>query len=134
MRGQQVHYMPEFKKRLYECVLASDIDVTVLASKCGISRGSLHDYLYTERIPGTFILMRLCEVLNVSADYLIFGRGKAPKYIKKVVVQKKLSEEELRERKYRYNQKYYYSHREEMLDRAKKYRDLNKEKGITNAG
>lgn len=120
--------MPEFKQRLAEVCLESGIEITELAEKCQISRSTLYGYIYYDTVPSTFHLMKLCECLKVSADYLIFGKGEKPVF-KPQREKIERTDAEIKARKREYNRKFYYLHHSEMLERAKMYREKAKVMG-----
>ncbi len=69
------YYQPEgFSKRLYECVIATGLSVHDFAKRCDLAPPSIYAYFYNERTPNITALARMCKTLNVSADYLLFGK------------------------------------------------------------
>lgn len=44
------------------------------AKRVGIGRTTLYTYLNGESSPHATTLARMCSILGVSADYLLFGR------------------------------------------------------------
>lgn len=69
------HYPPEgFTERLYDTVLKSGLEITEISRKTGISRSSVYAYVINGYAPNITALAKLCKVLGVSADYLLFGK------------------------------------------------------------
>lgn len=71
-----VHQYPPtgFSERLYDTWLKSGLEITELSRKSGVSRTSVYCYIYNGIAPNISALAKLCKVLNVSADYLLFGK------------------------------------------------------------
>ena len=65
-----------FRKRLHDTYLKSDITQVELSKKIGCNRKTLCNWLYNDERESVIILKKLCEALNVSADYLLFGEKK----------------------------------------------------------
>lgn len=69
------HIQPEeFSKRLYDTYIKSGLEVSAIAKRTGLSRSSVYGYMYYGITPHINALAKLCKVLNVSADYLLFGK------------------------------------------------------------
>jgi transcriptional regulator with XRE-family HTH domain len=67
-----------FVKRLREEMLKRGFDadgrgVLSFANKFGIKASSLHAWLKERNLPNAEQLINLCDKLNCSADYLLFG-------------------------------------------------------------
>lgn len=62
-----------FAKRLNNAFLASGLSQAKLAEKIGVERKTVINYLYGVSEPQASILGKICKILNVSADYLLFG-------------------------------------------------------------
>lgn len=60
-----------FRKRLREEIQQSQITTTELAKKVGVSPEMITQYYTTKKLPKLDTFTRLCEALNVSADYLL---------------------------------------------------------------
>lgn len=73
MAGIKQYTQTEFGKRLYDKILEKDITFTSLSKITGISRTLIYAYIYDCVNPSVVQLVKLCSVLNVSADYLLFG-------------------------------------------------------------
>lgn len=65
-----------FAKRLREVINRSGETIKETARRCDMSRPALAKYLDPKNptLPGAYNLSTLCQVLNVSADYLLFGK------------------------------------------------------------
>ncbi len=59
-----------FRQRLREEIQQSQITTTELAKKVGVSP-EITQYYTTKKLPKLDTFTRLCEALNVSADYLL---------------------------------------------------------------
>lgn len=69
-------YAPqEFVERLHNEIYRSGKTLEALAGEVGVARKTLRDYSNGVCMPNSLTLMRLCKALNVSADYLLFGKG-----------------------------------------------------------
>lgn len=72
--GSVKHYPPEgFTERLYETVLKSGLEITEISRKTGIPRTSVYCYVLNGTVPNVTVLAKMCKLLGVSADYLLFG-------------------------------------------------------------
>ena len=60
-----------FRQRLREEIQQSQITTTELAKKVGVSPEMITQYYTTKKSPKLDTFTRLCEALNVSADYLL---------------------------------------------------------------
>ncbi len=60
-----------FRQRLREEIQQSQITTTELAKKVGVSPEMITQYYTTKKLPKLDTFTRLCEALNVSADYLL---------------------------------------------------------------
>lgn len=63
-----------FPERLNQAIYDRGLTKAGVAREIGVDRKSIILYTYGESTPDVTVLRRLCTVLNVSADYLIFGR------------------------------------------------------------
>lgn len=66
--------MKDFSERLW--ILQEDRTIAKFADDLGITRSTMGHYLRGERIPDIATFAKICEVCNVSADWLI-GRSEA---------------------------------------------------------
>lgn len=67
-------YMPPgFSKRLSDIILSSNMTITEIAKRAGVARSLIYHYAYDGVVPSSASLAKLCLVLHVSADYLLFG-------------------------------------------------------------
>lgn len=69
------HYptMEGFTDRLDEKIYESGLQIKQVASRCGISRNTLYDIINGYTMPNACVLAKMCKVLHVSADYMLFG-------------------------------------------------------------
>lgn len=66
-----------FADRLTDAMREKNINITQLAEKVGMERKSVSGYVNGYGMPNALVFARMCKVLKVSADYLLFGeRGK----------------------------------------------------------
>ena len=73
--GSVKHYPPEgFTERLYESVIKSGLEITKISRTTGIPRTSLYAYVFDGVVPNITVLAKMCKLLGVSADYLLFGK------------------------------------------------------------
>lgn len=63
--------MNKFKERLNEILNENGISQVALAKKIEMSQGVVNNYCTGKREPTLDVLMRICEVLEISADYLL---------------------------------------------------------------
>lgn len=69
------HYPPEgYAERLADAVLQSGKTITELANEAEISRSGMYGYIYNGNCPNITTFARICKSLNVSADWLLFGK------------------------------------------------------------
>ena len=70
------HKAPEgFQERLKKAVYDSGLSLNEIERRSGVAHSSLSSYMTKDYSPTVFSLARLCIVLKVSADYLLFGKG-----------------------------------------------------------
>lgn len=62
-----------FADRLAKTMHDKEINNTQLAYKIGMERKSVSYWVNGYSMPNSLILARICKVLDVSADYLLFG-------------------------------------------------------------
>lgn len=79
MSNIKVYQPKDFKNRLYGAWIASQLTMSELSRKSGIGASTLYAYMYGDVTPNITYLVALCEILKVSADYLLFGKGEPPK-------------------------------------------------------
>lgn len=60
-----------FAERLNEAIWASDMDISEICRRTGISRSCMWSYRYTATMPPSGNLAKIAVVLGVSADYLL---------------------------------------------------------------
>lgn len=63
-----------FPERLDQAIYDRGLTKAGVAREIGVDRKSIISYTYGDSTPDVDILRRLCTVLSVSADYLIFGK------------------------------------------------------------
>lgn len=64
-----------FPERLRESWTASGLTQGEIAQRIGTKRKAFCSYINARSMPDALRLACLCAVFNVSADYLLFGRG-----------------------------------------------------------
>lgn len=64
---------PGFTERLRDAILSSGMMITEIAEQTKLSRPLIYSYAYDGVVPSTTSLYKLCLVLHISADYLLFG-------------------------------------------------------------
>ena len=62
-----------FADRLSKSMKTKNINNTKLAEMIGMERKAVSMWVNGYSMPNSLILARMCKVLNVSADYLLFG-------------------------------------------------------------
>ena len=62
-----------FADRLSKSMKTKNINYTKLAEMIGMERKTVSMWVNGYSMPNSLILARMCKVLNVSADYLLFG-------------------------------------------------------------
>lgn len=71
------NYPPEgFTERLNEAIYKSGLRPVEIQRKARISESCFYYYMRGDTTPSLMTLVNLCRVLDVSADYLLFGRVK----------------------------------------------------------
>ena len=63
-----------FSERLQESFRASGMTVVDFAGKIGKERKVVYAYINADAQPDTYPLARICIALDVSADWLLFGK------------------------------------------------------------
>ncbi|MCM1438361.1 MAG: helix-turn-helix domain-containing protein [Roseburia sp.] len=63
--------MNKFRERLNEILKENCVSQVMLAKKTGMSQGVVNNYCTGKREPTLDVLIRICEVLEVSSDYLL---------------------------------------------------------------
>lgn len=77
-QSEKQMYWEQFSKRLIALLDKKKMTRSEFAEKMGVTCVSVTHWLNDGRIPSTFYLNKMCDVLKVSADYLI-GRKKGEK-------------------------------------------------------
>lgn len=62
-----------FSDRLNQILYDRNISAQKLAKLVGMERKTVYTWTNGYSMPNSLILARICKVLNVSADYLLFG-------------------------------------------------------------
>ena len=62
-----------FAERLNQALYERNISGQKLAKLVGMERKTVYMWTNGDVMPNSLILERICKVLNVSADYLLFG-------------------------------------------------------------
>lgn len=63
--------MNKFAERLNEALSDNDISQNALAQKIPMSQSVVNNYCTGKREPSLDVLISICKILNVSADYLL---------------------------------------------------------------
>ena len=63
-----------FSERLYNAWVNSGLDLTELSRRSGVARSSLYYYMYDGVSPNISVFARICKVLKVSSDFILFGK------------------------------------------------------------
>ena len=64
-----------FDRRLKNAIAKSNLSVTDVQRKSGVSRSTIWGYIFDGVNPSIYTLKRLAITLNVSADYLLGIEG-----------------------------------------------------------
>lgn len=64
-----------FGYRLRKTILNKYNSLSEFSRESGIARDALNHYVSNKRPPNMDKIIIMCELLEVSADYLIFGKG-----------------------------------------------------------
>lgn len=70
-KANQEACLRRFRPRLRDAMKSAGLNVTELAEAMDMTRPAISMYLSGRRIPETVSLIRLCKVLDISADYLL---------------------------------------------------------------
>ncbi len=71
-------YPRGFADRLVQVMDLRDKNTSQLAKLTRVDRKTIYCYRQGDTSPSAVILARMCEILDVSADWLLFGKGEAP--------------------------------------------------------
>ena len=69
-------YWQEFSNRLKETLEKKKITKTQFAQKMEVTPTSVSHWLNDGRIPSAYYVNKMCDVLKVSADYLLGRKAK----------------------------------------------------------
>lgn len=61
-----------FADRLNQTISDTGITKKRLSELIGVTRGNLYAWCWGDTMPNSLYLARMCKVLKVSADYLLF--------------------------------------------------------------
>lgn len=67
-------------ERLRIVLIDTDLSQAAFGDKAGLSASAMSNYLKGSTYPSTQVIASICEAYDISADWLIFGRGE--KYLK----------------------------------------------------
>lgn len=62
-----------FPDRLNTAIHDKNYSRKYVAMRVGLERKSIYTYVWGDSMPDVLTLARLCKLLDVSADYLLFG-------------------------------------------------------------
>lgn len=65
-----------YLQRLNDAYIMSGLNAVKLGKKIGKDRRTVYGYLYGDSTPDALTLARLCVALDISADWLLFGKDK----------------------------------------------------------
>ena len=65
-----------FSERLNETILKSGISMRDLAERLGTDHSTVRSWMVMRAQPNIRSLAKLCLILDVSADYLIYGKDR----------------------------------------------------------
>lgn len=66
-----VTYIPEFGTRLLEAIVGKGMTQKELSLRLGLDAGTVNSYVSGRIFPSIPTLKVMCEILDVSADYLL---------------------------------------------------------------
>ena len=70
LKSKQV-YWQEFSCRLKETLVKKKISKTQFAQQMGVTPTSVSHWLNDGRVPSAYYINKMCDVLKVSANYLL---------------------------------------------------------------
>lgn len=68
--------MEDWGDRLKKTLKDRGMTQKILALECGIDECAVSHYVHSTREPGFYCLIKMCQVLNVSIDYLLTGNDR----------------------------------------------------------
>ena len=72
---KEYHYpIAGFGERLTEMLEKKNMTGKELGNRINVDRKTVYAWKANAVMPGSLMLMRMCNVLRVSSDYLIFGK------------------------------------------------------------
>jgi transcriptional regulator with XRE-family HTH domain len=63
-----------YLERLNKAYASSSLGATEIGKLIGRDRKAIYGYLHGDTTPDVLTLARLCVALNISADWLLFGK------------------------------------------------------------
>lgn len=64
-------FIPEFGTRLLEAINIKGMTQKELSLKLCLEQSAVNGYITGRRYPSIPVLVKMCQILNVSADYLL---------------------------------------------------------------
>lgn len=74
MTAQQ-GFAKAFGRRLKKILTYKGLSQHDLAMRCGVTDITIHRYCHGENVPSAMAVAQMCEVLDLSADYLLGFMG-----------------------------------------------------------
>lgn len=65
----------EFSKRLKDCMIAKGFSCNGMARALGVSPVHVFNWTHAKNFPQLYYFDKLCDILEVSADYLMGRKG-----------------------------------------------------------
>ena len=65
--------LEHFPERLSICMKKKGYNYASLAREIGIDKSRIYNWSKGHNLPQAYYIVKLCEVLEVSADYLLMG-------------------------------------------------------------
>jgi len=65
----------EFSKRLTDCMIAKGFSCNGMAKALGVERSHVFNWTHAKNFPQLYYFDKLCDILEVSADYLLGRKG-----------------------------------------------------------
>ena len=67
--------LDNFPARLKACMDAKKMNYAEVARLIDVDKGRIYHWVKGKNLPQAYYVAKLCEVLEVSADYLLLGKG-----------------------------------------------------------
>lgn len=74
MKKEKIEYKAlavKVRERITEAIRTSGMTQSEIARSVGITSATLSDYIHKNTLPSIIVLAKLCEVLNISSDYIL---------------------------------------------------------------